>query len=256
MDWRFHTVWPGVRSVDRHLNQQQAHVEEALLRRFAEIHPWDVTPAQARAIQNALRVQVITQDHLGPIATVAGVDVGFDDGGAVTRAAVVVLSFPGLRPIDQVIACRPTRFPYVPGLLSFREIPAVLEAFARLQALPDLVLCDGQGIAHPRRLGIASHLGLLADLPTIGVAKSRLIGSHAELSETRGSRVPLFDKEERIGTVLRTRTGVKPVYVSPGHRVSLDTATDYVMACTLRYRLPETTRWADRVASGRDRKKR
>lgn len=199
-------------------------------------------------------MQVITQDRLGPVVTVAGVDVGFLDGGRVTRAAVVVLSFPELQPVDQVVACCPTRFPYVPGLLSFREVPAVLDAVERLRQLPDLVLCDGQGIAHPRRLGIASHLGLLTDLPTIGVAKSRLIGSHAQVPETRGSRVPLFDQEEQIGVVLRTRTRVKPIYVSSGHRVSLDTAIEYVMACTPRYRLPETTRWADRIASGRDQK--
>lgn len=219
------------------------------------MHSWDVTPAQARAIQESLRKQVIMQDHLGPVKTVAGVDVGFPHGGRVTRAAVVVLSFPALQPVDQVIACCPTRFPYVPGLLSFREVPAVLDALERLQKLPDLVLCDGQGVAHPRRLGIASHLGLLTDLPTIGVAKSRLIGSHNVVPESRGSHVPLIDKEERIGVVLRTRSGVKPVYVSSGHRVHLDTAIHYVMACTPRYRLPETTRWADRIASNRDRKR-
>ena len=225
-------------------------------RHFAEIHPWDVTPAEARVIQNSLRMQVITEDLFGRIETVAGVDVGFEDHGAVTRAAVVILSFPDLLPIDQGIACLPTAFPYVPGLLSFREAPAALEAFEKLKTLPDLILCDGQGIAHPRRMGIASHLGLLTDLPTVGVAKSRLVGTHTALPETRGSRVPLIDKGEQIGAVLRTRTGVRPVYVSSGHRVSLDTAIDYVMACTPRFRLPETTRWADRIASGRDQKKR
>jgi deoxyribonuclease V len=226
------------------------------LRRFAEIHPWNVTPAEARAIQESLRQQVITEDLLGRVETVAGVDVGFEDRGATTRAAVVVLSFPQLQLVEQVIASRPTRFPYVPGLLSFREVPAVLDAYEKLQVLPDLLLCDGHGIAHPRRLGIASHLGLLTDLPSIGVAKSRLVGTHAELSETKGSYIPLFDKGEQIGAVLRTRTAVKPVFVSPGHRVSLATSIEYVMACTPRYRLPETTRWADRIASGRDQKKR
>jgi len=214
-------------------------------------HPWDVTPAQARAIQDELRGYVSTVDRLGPVRHVAGVDVGFEDKGTTTRAAVAVLRYPDLELVEHHIARVPTTFPYVPGLLSFREIPAVLEALAQLTIVPDLVLCDGQGLAHPRRLGIACHLGVLLDRPTIGVAKSRLIGTHAEVPQTKGGWVPLMDGEEVIGAVLRTRTGVKPVYVSPGHRVSLETAVDYVMGCLTRYRLPETTRWADRLASNR-----
>ena len=214
-------------------------------------HPWDVTPAEARALQERLRGYVEREDRLGAVRRVAGVDVGFEDGGRTTRAAVVVLSFPDLAPVEQVLARRPTAFPYVPGLLSFREIPAVLEALGRLRTLPDLILCDGQGVAHPRRFGIACHLGVLTDLPTIGVAKSRLIGEHAEPGQTKGVWAPLMDKGEVIGAVLRTRTGVRPVYVSSGHRVSLATAIDYVLACTPRYRLPETTRLADRLASDR-----
>ncbi|HDP89295.1 MAG TPA: deoxyribonuclease V, partial [Thioalkalivibrio sp.] len=162
-----------------------------------------------------------------------------------------VLTYPGLEPVVERIARVPTTFPYVPGLLSFREIPAVLAALAQLPALPDLILCDGQGIAHPRRLGIACHLGVLLDVPTIGVAKSRLIGTHAEVPADKGDWVPLLDGKEIIGAVLRTRENVKPLYVSPGHRVSLPTAIDYVMGCVTRYRLPETTRRADRLASGR-----
>ncbi|MBD3618627.1 MAG: deoxyribonuclease V [Chromatiales bacterium] len=214
-------------------------------------HPWSVTPAEARAIQARLRGYVVTEDRLDPVRQVAGVDVGFEDGGRTTRAAVAVLTYPGLEPREERIARVPTTFPYVPGLLSFREIPAVLAALALLPALPDLILCDGQGIAHPRRLGIASHLGVLLDLPTIGVAKSRLLGTHAEVPLEKGGWVPLLDGGEAIGAVLRTRANVKPVYVSPGHRVSLPTAIDYVMGCLTRYRLPETTRRADRLASGR-----
>ncbi|MEN8129248.1 MAG: deoxyribonuclease V [Pseudomonadota bacterium] len=215
------------------------------------LHPWAVSPARAREIQKHLRHRVINEDRLGEVNTVAGVDVGFEDQGSVTRAAVVVLSYPELQLLDRVIACTPTQFPYVPGLLSFREIPAVLKAFEDLETVPDLVLCDGQGIAHPRRFGIACHIGLLTNLPTIGVAKSRLVGTHAELPQERGSHVPLLDKDEQIGVVLRTRKGVRPLFISVGHRITLATATRYVMGCTPRYRLPETTRWADRIASRR-----
>jgi deoxyribonuclease V len=196
-----------------------------------------------------LRGSVIRKDDFGPVSRVAGVDVGFEDGGTVTRAAVAVLSFPELRLVDRALAKRPTTFPYIPGLLSFREIPALLEALKMLDRAPDLLLCDGQGYAHPRRFGLACHLGVLTDLPSIGVAKSRLIGTHPSLDRKKGARVGLTDGGETIGMVLRTREGVRPVYVSIGHRVSLDTAVRYVLACTPRYRLPETTRWAHRIAS-------
>ncbi|MDQ2694001.1 MAG: deoxyribonuclease V [Pseudomonadota bacterium] len=213
-------------------------------------HPWDLTPRQAIAVQQRLRRHVVVEDRLGTVRRVAGVDVGFEEQGAVTRAAVAVLDYPGLGLVETAVARRPTSFPYVPGLLSFREIPAVLEALARLAAPPDLLLCDGQGIAHPRRLGIATHLGLLTDLPAIGVGKSRLTGRHGPVPEERGGWTPLWDRDEVIGAVLRTRPGVKPLYISPGHRLSLATAVHYVMACTTRYRLPETTRHAHRLASG------
>jgi len=221
------------------------------MRAALELHSWKVSPAEARGIQESLCHRVVREDHLVEVSKVAGVDVGFEDHGQVTRAAVVVLTLPELKPIDQVIAKRPTEFPYVPGLLSFREMPAVLDAFEKLRIVPDLVLCDGQGIAHPRRFGIACHLGVLMDLPAIGVAKTRLVGTHIELPASRGSHVPLLDKGEQIGVVLRTRSGIRPVYVSVGHKLSLATAIRFVMACVTRYRLPETTRWADRIASNR-----
>jgi len=213
------------------------------------IHPWDVTPAQARAIQDRLREQVVRQDDFSHIETVAGLDIGFEDGGKTTRAAVVVLRFPGLDLLERALARCPTSFPYVPGLLSFREIPAALEALARLRVEPDLLLCDGQGYAHPRRFGLACHLGLLTDLPSIGVAKSRLIGTHGTLDPQKGAQTRLRHDGEIIGTLLRTRNGVRPVYVSVGHRIGLETALDYVLACTTRYRLPEPTRLAHRLAS-------
>lgn len=212
-------------------------------------HRWDLTPREAMALQSQLAKEIVRRDDFGPIARVAGVDVGFEDNGATTRAAIAVLAFPSLRLETSAIARLPTCFPYVPGLLSFREVPAVLAAIEQLDGLPDLLLCDGQGIAHPRRLGIASHLGLLLDIPSIGVAKTRLIGQHDEVPNERGAWVPLRDGKETIGAVLRTRQGVKPLFVSPGHRIGLESAVTWVIACLTRYRLPETTRWAHRLAS-------
>jgi deoxyribonuclease V len=213
-------------------------------------HSWEVTPEQARRIQAEGRAHVAAADWLGEVRRVAGIDVGFEDAGSVTRAAVAVLEFPTLRPLESALARRPTTFPYVPGLLSFREIPAVLEALGQLSTPPDLLLCDGQGYAHPRRFGLACHLGVLTGLPSIGVAKSRLIGAHGPLPAHKGAWVPLLDGDETIGAVLRTRSGVAPLYVSIGHRVTLPTAIHWVLACTTRFRLPETTRQAHRLASG------
>ena len=211
---------------------------------------WPRTVRQARAVQEALRARVVKRDRLARVRHVAGIDVGFESGGRITRAAVVVLRFPQLVPVEQAVVRQRTRFPYVPGYLSFREIPAVLAALAQLTVRPDLLLCDGQGYAHPRRFGLACHLGVLTDTPSIGVAKSRLTGTHGALAAEKGSWVPLRDAGEVIGAVLRTRTGVKPLYVSVGHRVSLKTAIRYALACTTRFRLPETTRLAHHLASG------
>lgn len=216
-----------------------------------QLHAWDVSPEQAIAIQERLRHEVILQDQLGTLRLVAGVDVGFEDGGSVTRAAVVVLSFPNLEIVETALVRRPTSFPYVPGLLSFREAPAILEALTGLKAAPDLLMCDGQGIAHPRRLGIASHLGVLTGLPSIGVAKSILVGRHDSLDEQPGAWQPLVTRGEVVGAALRTRQGVKPVYVSVGHRLSLETAIELVLRCTIKYRLPEPTRRAHHLASQR-----
>lgn len=214
------------------------------------IHPWDVTPAQAWAIQEQLRERLIRRDDFAQIETVAGLDIGFEDGGKITRAAVVRLCLPRLELLEQALARCPTSFPYIPGLLSFREIPAALESLDKLWGKPDLLLCDGQGYAHPRRFGLACHLGLLTDLPSIGVAKSRLIGEHGTLAPQKGAKTPLRHDGEIIGTLLRTRAKVSPIYVSVGHRIGLETALDYVLACTTRYRLPEPTRLAHRLASG------
>ncbi|WP_206603089.1 deoxyribonuclease V [Leptolyngbya ohadii] len=212
-------------------------------------HAWDLSPEAAVKLQHQLKSEIITTDRFGEVRSVAGVDVGFEDGGDTTRAAVAVLSFPELRVVERSVARRPTSFPYVPGLLSFREVPAVLDALEKLRSLPDLLLCDGQGTAHPRRFGIACHLGLLTNLPAIGVGKSLLVGRYEEVSDTKGAWQPLIHRGETIGAVLRTRPGTKPLFISPGHRISLPTAIDYVLHCTTRYRLPETTRAAHKLAS-------
>ena len=186
---------------------------------------------------------------MAEVKYVAGVDLGFEDNYKISKAAVVILSYPKLELVEKAIARIPTAFPYVPGYLSFREIPAILAALSQLKQTPDLILCDGQGLAHPRRFGLACHLGVLLDLPTIGVAKSRLTGIHEDIPSEKGSYKPLIDNDETIGVVLRSRTNVKPIYVSIGHKISLPTAIDYTLGCLTKYRLPETTRWADKLAS-------
>ncbi len=217
---------------------------------YRALHSWDVTPEEARRLQNGLRTQVVKTDRFGKINTVAGVDIGFKKD--IARASVVVLSFPSLQVIDSVVTESPVRFPYVPGLLSFREIPPLLTAFTQLQTEPDLVIVDGQGIAHPRRFGLASHLGLILDRPTIGCAKSRLWGRYEEPETEHGSYTYLMDKDEVIGAVVRTRKNVKVVYISIGHRISLDSARTLTLACCRGYRLPETTRYAHNAASGKE----
>lgn len=208
------------------------------------------TLADARAEQLSLRTQIIRVNRFSRIRLVAGVDVGFEQNNRVACGAVAVLAFPGLELIDSAVARCPVKFPYIPGYLSFRELPVIRRALNRLHEQPDLLLCDGQGIAHPRRIGLASHLGVVCNLPSIGVAKTRLIGEHIEPGMEKGAWSPLLDKGEVIGAVLRTRAGVKPLFISIGHRVNLQTSIKIVLACCTRYRLPETTRAAHRLASG------
>jgi len=215
------------------------------------LHSWDISVAEAIALQKSLADRVECEDRLGPVDRVAGIDVGYDKARGVARAAVVAIDAATLDTVDSAAVERSTAFPYVPGLLSFRELPAAIDALDRLTTPPDVLLCDGHGFAHPRRFGIASHLGVFLDIPSIGVAKSRLVGEADEPGPDRGDRAPLTHKGEEIGTVLRTRAGVSPIFVSVGHRVCLDTAVRIVLACTTRYRLPETTRRADRLSKTR-----
>ncbi len=213
-------------------------------------HSWDLSTDEAKDLQSWLAERVIRETTFDPesVRTVAGVDVGFPEGK--TRAAGVVLSLPDLEPVDYARAETEISFPYVPGLLTFREGPAVLAALEQLDTWPDLFLFDGQGIAHPLRIGLAAHMGVLLDRPSIGCAKSRLTGEYEEPGNKVGDWSPLKDGEETIGAVLRTRKNVKPVFVSIGHRVDLETAIAFVLRCGRGYRLPETTRWAHKVAGG------
>lgn len=214
--------------------------------------PWTVTVSEAKAQQRRLAASVRVTGDVDDLRFVAGVDIATGPRGMnAGRAAVVVLAWPTLEPVEQSVHRAPVRFPYVPGLLSFRELPLVLAAFERLHRRPGLVVVDGQGIAHPRRCGIASHLGVLLDIPTIGCAKSRLWGvAAAELGEEAGAQVALLDRGEQIGTLLRSKRAVRPLYVSPGHRLSVAAATRWVAAMCRGYRLPEPTRLAHNVAAG------
>jgi deoxyribonuclease V len=204
------------------------------------------------ALQEQLRQQVITTDDfdLEHLQRVAGVDVGFENQDAIACAAVAVLQWPQLTVQESVLVRQPTTFPYVPGLLAFREVPVVMAALATLKQPPDLLICDGNGLIHPRRCGFACHLGIVSGIPAIGVAKTPFIGEHAPLSEERGAWQPITDQGEIIGAVLRTQTGIKPVYVSVGHRISLASAIKIVLTCAPTYRLPETTRQADQLSKG------
>ncbi|MGH8445616.1 MAG: deoxyribonuclease V [Solimonas sp.] len=217
-----------------------------------EVFPgWDGSVADARRLQAELAAQVRLVDEWPALRLVAGLDVGFEEDGAVTRAAAVLLDADSLELRAEALVRRPTTMPYVPGLLSFRELPALMQALRELPRQADLVFIDGHGIAHPRRLGIAAHLGVASGLPTVGVAKSLLVGRHDEPGPLRGARAELYHGADLIGTVLRSKDGVAPLIVSPGHRVSLAQAPELVLRFGRRYRLPEPTRLADRLASRR-----
>jgi deoxyribonuclease V len=209
--------------------------------------------ADLREQQRALASSVIREDRFSedPPRLIGGADVGFEQGGEITRAAIVLLTYPGLELVEYQIARIPTTMPYIPGFLSFREYPALLAAWEQLSRKPDLLFVDGHGISHPRRLGVASHFGLLVDVPTIGVAKKRLCGKFEPLSAEPGALAPLMDKQEQLGWVWRSKARCNPLFIATGHRVSQDSALAWVQRCTQGYRLPEPTRWADAVASGR-----
>jgi deoxyribonuclease V len=208
------------------------------------LHDWNLTPGEAIEIQQRLRSLVKIEARTHEFKTIAGADISFNKFSETVYAGIVVLSFPGLQIVESVGVRSVARFPYVPGLLSFRETPSLLEAWDKLETMPDALMLDGQGIAHPRRFGIACHVGVLLDLPTIGCAKSILVGRHDELDPEAGSRAPLIDRGEQVGVALRTKKKVAPVYVSAGHLIDLDSAVDLVLKSTWKYRQPEPTRQA------------
>ena len=211
-------------------------------------HSWDLTPAEAIALQQELRTEVVSDRpiDLDGIGLVAGVDVSVKN--EQSQAAIVVVTYPGFLPVETVLARRPTPFPYVPGLLSFREGPVLEEAFGKLKAEPDVFLFDGMGIAHPRRIGIASHMGLWLGRPTIGCGKTLLCGRYRDLAEDKGAAAPLVDRKETIGVALRTRAGKNPMFISPGHLADIPSAAELVLRCSPKYRLPEPIRLAHNAA--------
>jgi deoxyribonuclease V len=209
------------------------------------LHSWTLTPKEAIALQRQLADQVVTDDQPGPVRLVAGTDIATYKDSPYGYAGVVVMSFPELEIVETASAAAKLTFPYIPGLLAFRELPVLLEAFAKLPRTPDLILVDGQGLAHPRRLGIACHLGLLLDIPTIGCAKSRLFGRHKTPPLRKGGVAHLYDEDDRvIGAAVRTKERTNPIYVSIGHKINLPTAIRYTLACDGGYRVPEPTRQA------------
>jgi deoxyribonuclease V len=218
--------------------------------KVAELHGWQMNAGQAMAIQMKLAAQVSRVGEITSPCLVAGVDISVNKVAGTGTGAVVVLSYPELNLVETRVVTDRLEFPYVPGLLSFRESPLILAACAKLNVTPDLIMVDGQGIAHPRRMGLASHLGLFLDTPAIGCAKSRLCGSHDVPGDEAGSYADLVDRGELIGAVLRTKAGVNPVYISIGHKVDLPAAIRWVMACCRGYRLPEPTRLAHLAAGG------
>ncbi|CUU25472.1 deoxyribonuclease V [Duffyella gerundensis] len=211
----------------------------------------DIQALRAEQIERAAQVVRHDDFEVMPPRLIGGADVGFEEGGDVTRAALVLLEYPSMKLVAHTVARVATTMPYIPGFLSFREYPALLAAWQQLDQHPDLLFVDGHGISHPRRLGVASHFGLMVDVPTIGVAKRRLCGKFADLSEEPGARQPLMDKGEQLAWVWRSKKRCNPLFVSTGHRVSTDTALEWVERCMGGYRLPEPTRWADAVASRR-----
>jgi deoxyribonuclease V len=214
------------------------------------LHNWQVSLTEALDIQLRLAARVSKVSEVVTPRFIAGVDISVGKAQEIATGAVIVLSYPELRLVETKIVNEKLNFPYIPGLLSFRESPLILAACEKLTVTPDLILVDGQGVAHPRRLGLASHLGLFLDTPTIGCAKSRLCGSHKELDVEPGSSVDLVDNGEVIGAVLRTKIGVSPIYVSIGHKIDLQTAVHWVLKCCRGYRIPEPTRVAHLTAGG------
>lgn len=210
-------------------------------------HPWNLSEMEAIILQQELALKVIKEDSFVEINCVAGVDVAYSDHNNKLIAAIVILDASSLKVIESVVVEDTVDFPYIPGLFSFRELPPIVKAFDQLKTSPQLVICDGQGLAHPRRFGLASHLGVIFDVPTIGCGKTKLLGTYEEPDFNRGAYSTLDDNGEVIGAALRTQNNIKPLFVSIGHRISLQTACNWVVDLSPHYRLPETTRQSDHL---------
>lgn len=215
-----------------------------------------LTPSEAIALQEELRGQIIIEDRFDTIIKIAGVDCSYDLQTNISRAVICVFTYPEIELVESAMAHLPTDFPYVPGLLSFREIPVLLEALSILKSQPDLLMVDGMGIAHPRRMGIAAHLGLILSIPSIGVGKSLLCGKYDMPGLNKGDRSDLIHRKEKIGTVLRTKANTNPLFISPGHLISHETANKMVLNCMGKYRLPEPTHIADKFSKIRPAKEK
>ena len=224
-------------------------MSDSFYQRAKKYHSWTPSTKEARNIQLRLRDEIKTEKWINPPHLIAGADVAFDKENELAKAAVVILDFEDLSLVEEAVVQVAVNYPYIPGYLSFREAPSLLKALDKLDKLPDVILCDSQGYAHPRRFGLACHLGILTDIPTIGVAKTKLIGKYEGLPPKKGSSVPLMDGREQVGLVVRTRTNVNPLFLSVGHKVDLQSAKSILMGALTRYKLPETTRKADTLAS-------
>jgi deoxyribonuclease V len=211
-------------------------LEDKLILKYLKLHSWEVSPQEAIKIQKDLKSNISLKKSFSKIDKIAGADVSYYQNKMI--AGVIIFEFPNLKIIERQSFISPVNFPYIPGLLTFREGPSLLEAFKKIKITPDVILFDGQGIAHPRRMGIATHLGLFLDRPTIGCAKSRLSGKYTSVGEKKGDYAPLKEGEEVLGAVLRTRSGVKPIFVSPGYKIDLPNSIEIVLKCIVKYRLP------------------
>lgn len=216
---------------------------------FKELHDWNVKPGEAIAIQQKIRKQVRIESFTKKVRLIAGADISYNRYSPVSYAAFVVLDAKTLEVVAEATAESRMDFPYIPGLLSFREVPSLLEAWQKLEVTPDVIVFDGQGIAHPRRLGIASHMGVVLDRPSIGCGKTLLCGHYEDLGEKAGSTSPLIDRGEQVGEALRTKNRTNPVFVSPGHRMDIESATRIILGCLGGYRIPEPTRQAHLLAN-------
>ena len=217
--------------------------------KYRLLHPWNITPKQGIKIQKDLKKELIFFDKRFPVKKICGTDVSFDKNKNILTSAAIIFSYPGLDLIEEQTAVSECNFPYVPGLLSFREVPVLLMAFDKVNNIPDVVICDGHGIAHPRGIGLASHLGLILDIPSIGCAKKKLIGKYTEVCGKKSDYSYLTDGEKKIGIVLRTRENIKPVFISQGYKIGLDYSSEIILNCCKKYRLPEPIRKAHQLVN-------